>query len=344
LADLMTFREKYLTTHRDEEEGGAGMPAPAPAPTARDTGQGNRDRDRGAREGKEGEEGQSRFNAAKYLYPSWRLASLLVTRELPESRCIVHFQTPWPKRKFGVKGAEVAAEYDQDVAFNALSQIVFFFLGSLLRFHTLAQDIFLQTVCNSGLGLLGMWFIRLFAISPALAVGVMALLVLLLGGLLRFVSGKNNAIAARLALVVSSRREPESDPQSPSPPRCEVDPRVDLPSPIRAPPEPVPPPTSHSAGAPLVEDSAPVGGSENENDDSKSGASEEESAAHRDPSDSDDGRSSNGDESHSDEVSSSSESRSNSSSRSRGSQSNSSRGSSASGGLQWESGGRSESC
>jgi hypothetical protein len=116
---------------------------------------------------------------------------------------ILQFSTPWPKKRFGVKRAEVAAEYEQAVILTALSRILLFFLGSLLRFHTLAQDIFLQTVCNSGLGLLGMWFIRLFAISPALLVAVLVALSLVSWLLVRFVSGKNNAMRSRLASLVN---------------------------------------------------------------------------------------------------------------------------------------------
>jgi hypothetical protein len=78
------------------------------------------------------------FNAAKYLFSSWRLASLFP--ETRESDLILQFTTPWPKRKFGKKEAEVSAEYEQAVILTALSRIVVFFLGSLLRFHTLTQD------------------------------------------------------------------------------------------------------------------------------------------------------------------------------------------------------------
>jgi hypothetical protein len=187
LSDLLTFHEKYLKNGlpQDEEEG-----AGRSIKTTDD---------------------DKLFNAAKYLFVSWRVASLC--RELPESQLILQFNTLWPKKKFGEKEAEVASEYDQDVLFNAVSQIVVFFLTSLLRCHTLLQDMILQTVCNSGLGLIIVWLIQLYAIHPALPVMLVLVLVLLVGYLLRIASGKNNAFAARLASVIPTQ-EPSQESSS----------------------------------------------------------------------------------------------------------------------------------
>jgi hypothetical protein len=172
LKDLTIFRESYLRSPpRDIEEG------------------------EGARNGDQGTEGNKDFNAAKYLFPSWRLASLFP--DIPESGLILLFKTPCPKRKFGEKGAAVSREYEQALILTALSRILLFFLGSLLHFHTLVQDIFLQTVCNSGFGIVGLWLIRLFAIHPVLPVAVSVMLLLLLAWLLRLCSsmGKNELVS-----------------------------------------------------------------------------------------------------------------------------------------------------
>jgi hypothetical protein len=59
------------------------------------------------------------------------------------------------------------------VILAALSQILLYFLRSLLRFNTLVQDIILQTVCNSGLGFLVLWMIPLFALHPLLPLAVL---------------------------------------------------------------------------------------------------------------------------------------------------------------------------
>jgi hypothetical protein len=138
------------------------------------------------------------FNAAKYLFTSWRVASLI--SDLPESKLIVMFRTHWPKKKFGEKEDEVATEYEQAVILTALSRIFLYFLGSLLRFHTLVQDIIIQTLCNSGLGFLSVWMIALFAIHPALPVAVVVIMLLVLGYLVR-VLGRTNKIGESLAAV-----------------------------------------------------------------------------------------------------------------------------------------------
>jgi hypothetical protein len=180
---LMTFRAKYLRAPRDLEEGRSQEPEEV-----------------GGSGVVVGGEGAKEFNAAKYLFVSSRVASLF--QELPESRLILQFSTPWPKRKFGAKAGEVAAEYDQSIALSAVGRILLYFLGSLLRFHTLVQDILIQTVCNTGLGFLGVWLIHLFAISPALPVCVIVMLVLLLYWLLRIFSVRENEMKLRLASVV----------------------------------------------------------------------------------------------------------------------------------------------
>jgi uncharacterized integral membrane protein len=179
LRDLLTFREEYMSANRDEEEG------------------------------RDSAEGKFKFNAAKYLYTSWRVASLC--RGIPESGLILHFSTPWPKHKFG-ETDEVATEYDQDVVFNTLVQIAFYFLGSLFRIHTLVQDILIQTVCNLGFGFLGVWIIELFAIHPALPVAVVVMMVVLLGSLLRMTSGTSE-MRLRLNSVTPIQTLPTPPPE-----------------------------------------------------------------------------------------------------------------------------------
>jgi hypothetical protein len=125
---------------------------------------------------------------------------------------ILLFSSPWPKRKFGETGGAVSAEYEDAVILTALSQILLFFLGSLLRFHTLVQDIVLQTLCNSGLGFMVLLMARLFAIHPALPVAVSVPLLLALLGLLGISSGKGKD---ELALAPPSSQE--EDPTAAEP-------------------------------------------------------------------------------------------------------------------------------
>jgi hypothetical protein len=210
LGDLMAFREKYLEREsaapRDLEEGaGVGCRFGAAVCVAVTKGVGEKKT-----------EGQASFNAAKYLFVSWRVAWLC--RELPESRLILEFNTPWPKKRFGLKKAEVAGEYEQDVVASASSQIAIFFLASLFRCHVLVQDMIVQTLCNSGLGLLAVGMIGLFAIDPVLPVAVVLGLLALVGCLLRIASVKHSRLRERLASVTATKpKARKSDPCSQPP-------------------------------------------------------------------------------------------------------------------------------
>jgi hypothetical protein len=127
------------------------------------------------------------FNAATFLYPSWRVAALFP--ELPESKLILQFSTPWPKKRFGEVTEDVAKEYEDDIILTAVLQIVMFFVTSLLHTNTLLQDIIIQLVCNGGLGYLGVLLLRLWSVSPWLLVVAVVVLFLCLHFLVRVSSG-----------------------------------------------------------------------------------------------------------------------------------------------------------
>jgi hypothetical protein len=140
LKDMLAFRQKYLKLSRQR-------------------------RPKGAVSTQHQKEGVG-FNAAKYLFTSWRLASLF--RDIPESGLILDFTSPWPKKKFRSEETTVTSYYEQDVFWAALSRILIFFITPFLHLHTLSQDIITQMVCNTGFGYLCLSFIRLYRISPLL--------------------------------------------------------------------------------------------------------------------------------------------------------------------------------
>jgi hypothetical protein len=67
-----------------------------------------------------------------------------------------------------MKEAEIASEYEEDILFNAVQQILLYFLTSLLHFPLCVQDILIQMVCNSGFGFLGVLLLQLANIHPLL--------------------------------------------------------------------------------------------------------------------------------------------------------------------------------
>jgi hypothetical protein len=118
------------------------------------------------------------FNAAKYLFPSHRVASLFP--ELPVSQLILQFSTPWPRKKYGeAQEGEVSRDYDQDVLMTGLSPIVLFFLSAFFRSPHFFQDLLVQLACNTGIGYLLLWIIRMAQTNPLLL--TVGLLLFLLG-------------------------------------------------------------------------------------------------------------------------------------------------------------------
>lgn len=108
------------------------------------------------------------FNAAKYLYRSWRVAHLFP--DLKESEIILCFNTPWPQHSFKQVTATVTSAYERRYSFiyQAVSRVAIFFLASLLNLPQLVQDAVVQITSSSGLGYMGLMFIRLYSINPFL--------------------------------------------------------------------------------------------------------------------------------------------------------------------------------
>jgi hypothetical protein len=168
LRDLIEFQEKYLKKNATENDIETGTR------TAGSEWEGERVTD--LKSGVEFPEGG--FNAAKYLYPSWRVSSLFP--KLPESQLVLRFNTPWPKKKFGNEEGNVAKEYEDDVLMTAASRILLYFLTSLLNYSSLVQDILIQTVCNGGLGYLCVLLVQLWVINPWLPGAVVLVMFLCL--------------------------------------------------------------------------------------------------------------------------------------------------------------------
>ena len=174
LLDLISFRKKYLRRFAKVDEERVGSDAGLD------------------------------FNAAKYLFISWRVASLVP--ELPESGLILQFSTPWPKKKFGAEVSKVSQEYDQAVILTAFSRVLMFFIASLLHHHMLIQDIIVQLVFNSGFAALILLMIQVARIHPLLPVACVLVLLLAVFLMLQFTLPRRHQ-----GLVKSLRRQ---SPQS----------------------------------------------------------------------------------------------------------------------------------
>jgi hypothetical protein len=159
------------------------------------------------------QEPPSDFNAAKYFYTSWRVASLTSSpasssssslsssassEKIPESDFILTFATPWPQKKFGSHEAEVSSEYDQDVLLSGVSRIALYFLTALFQCHVLIQDIVIQVVWTGGFGYLGVVSMRLYHLHPLLPVAVLVGVCLCVYLLMRYLGGSKSDLMETL--------------------------------------------------------------------------------------------------------------------------------------------------
>lgn len=105
------------------------------------------------------------FNAAKYLFTSWRIASLCP--EIPESEMILEFTTPWPKRSLKREKKKVSRTYERRYSFiiQAVSRVLIFFLTSLIHLPVMVQDMLIHFISNSGLGYVILLMLKLYRIN-----------------------------------------------------------------------------------------------------------------------------------------------------------------------------------
>ncbi len=109
------------------------------------------------------------FNAAEYLFLSYRLAELYP--ELKVSKIIKHFHTPWPKQSYH-HAIDVTKNYDKK--FSALnksfSMVIMFFLSSLISVPVSIQDMVIQMATTTTAGYTVLLHIQLYTIYPVLVI------------------------------------------------------------------------------------------------------------------------------------------------------------------------------
>ena len=111
----------------------------------------------------------SNFNAAKYFFPSYKLALLLPS--LPESKAILQYSTPYPKNALTKISKSVQKNYDMRFNFVSMliSRVLVFTITSMVSLPEPIQNMLLELVSSSGFGYVVILHIQLFRIHPVLA-------------------------------------------------------------------------------------------------------------------------------------------------------------------------------
>jgi hypothetical protein len=154
LADIVSFRDKQRRRLKH-------LPGSRPSPGA-------------------GPHQRATFNSAKFLFTSWRIASLCP--DIEESSVILEFHTPWPKKNFKRAQKTVSSTYDKRFSFltQALSRILIFFFSSFLHVPLAVQDSVIHMATNSGFGYGVLLLLDLYRIQPLLALVPIVTLVILI--------------------------------------------------------------------------------------------------------------------------------------------------------------------
>eukprot|EP01038_Epipyxis_sp_PR26KG_P010901 gene10901-14632_t len=143
------------------------------------------------------------FNAAKYLFVSYRLAKRFPN--IQEARVISHFSTPWPRQSYQ-HVTDVSKDYSKK--FSALTRsasiVLVFLIGNLLNIPPSMQDMIIHVASTVTIGYTILLHIELFDIFPVLALGPALILAIIIHFLIR--SGGADA-KMRLAKLIPKKHD-----------------------------------------------------------------------------------------------------------------------------------------
>ena len=117
----------------------------------------------------------SQFNAASFLYVSWKLAALHA--HLRVSKIILQYRTPWPRQSLR-RVRSLSSDYDSKFAslYSAVITVSMFFLTSFVVSPPVLQDIFVNMIGATAIGFVVFLHTWLYKVYPILVV-VPALLI-----------------------------------------------------------------------------------------------------------------------------------------------------------------------
>jgi hypothetical protein len=110
-----------------------------------------------------------KFNAAEYLFVSYRLAKLFP--ELKESTIIMRYSTAWPKQSYLHK-VDVSSTYSHkfSAVTSAMTMILIFLVTNLLAIPPTFQDMIIHIASTASIGYTVLLHVQLFQIYPVLVI------------------------------------------------------------------------------------------------------------------------------------------------------------------------------
>ncbi|RYH16321.1 hypothetical protein EON65_30275 [archaeon] len=147
------------------------------------------------------------FNAAEYLFVSYRLAQAFP--HLRTAKIIAHYQTVWPRQSYQ-HVVDVSKSYDRK--FTALtrsaSMVALFFVSNLLTVPITIQDMVLQILTTVVTGYTFLIHVQLFAIYPVLVIVPTLCIAVVVHFLLQ--SRHRYQQQAALQLLIQDTKKPDS--------------------------------------------------------------------------------------------------------------------------------------
>jgi predicted Holliday junction resolvase-like endonuclease len=155
------------------------------------------------------------FNAAKFLFLSFRLASIFP--ELKASQIVLQFSSPWPRQSYQ-HIIDVKKKYDDryTAVSRSASIILIFFLTNLLSVPLAIQDMILSLIMAVTMGYTILLHLRLFNIFPALIMIptiVILILIYLISLLMKLKKSQDQVKSLTMKLTKRERKQQQQRKQ-----------------------------------------------------------------------------------------------------------------------------------
>jgi hypothetical protein len=157
------------------------------------------------------EQDKSEFNAAKYLFVSYKVAHFFPSSKV--AQIILSYKTPWPKQSYHHE-QDVSKDYNRKFSSftRSISLVVLFFFSNFLAIPLTIQDMIIHLVSTITMGYTILVHVQLYQIYPVLIV----VPTLCIGAIIHFIveSMKGQENIEKQKLLHLLRTSPSSTPTS----------------------------------------------------------------------------------------------------------------------------------